>query len=282
MQPLQSTYPAVGRQRQGFSLVELLAVIGVFIALVGLTLPAVLRARESSRAATCASNLKNHGVALGNYESNRRSFPPGNDQRGSRFHAWSSFILPFLEQADVANSVDYRKPWDDAGGNLALADLTLQTYVCPSGMKSFPGKQDYGGILGAWIEPDGSLATTPGWERSGVLYATTDRYPHPTKAASVTDGLSQTLLVSEGVDRDHEGVDQHVYGDSCWACGSNCFPLNSPVLNDPRGDGFKSRHPGGVQALFADGHVSFLGDQLDSRVLVALCTKARGDRAANF
>lgn len=285
MQPAPSSLPtaqppASRRVPRGFSLVELLAVISIIATLVGLILPAVQRVRESGRRSECANNLKNQGLALGNYEANRRAFPPGNDQAGTRFHAWSSFILPFVEHAGIAARIDYRKAWDDAGGNAALADVTLPIYVCPSGMRSFPGKQDYGGVLGAWIEPDGSFPTAPDWEHSGVLYATNERYPRPATATSISDGLSQTLLVAEGVDRDHAGVDQHAYGDSCWACGSNCFPLNSPVLNDPSGDGFKSRHPGGVQSLFADGHVTFLDERLDSRVLIALCTKSRGDRGA--
>jgi prepilin-type processing-associated H-X9-DG protein len=148
-------------------------------------------------------------------------------------------------------------------------------------MASFPGKQDYGGILGAWVEPDGSLPTSADWERSGVLYATTERFPRPATPAMVTDGLAQTLLVSEGVDRDHGGADQHAFGDSCWACGSNCFPLTSTIVNNPSRDGFRSRHVGGVQSLFADGHVAFLGDSTAPEVLVAICTKSRGDRGMN-
>lgn len=269
------------RSVRGFSLVELLAVLSIVATLIGLLLPAVQRSREAGRLATCANNLKNQGLALDNYQSSRRAYPPGNEQTASRFHAWSSFILPFLENSGVSQRIDYRKPWDDAGGNLSLADLTLPIYVCPSGMASFPGKQDYGGILGAWVEPDGSLPTTADWERSGVLYATNERFPRPATPAMVTDGLAQTLLVSEGVDRDHAGADQHAFGDSCWACGSNCFPLSSTIVNNPSRDGFRSRHAGGVQSLFADGHVAFLGDSTAPEVLVAICTKSRGDRGTN-
>lgn len=264
---------------RGFSLVELLAVVSIIATLIGLVLPAVQRARESSRLASCGNNLKNQGLAIGGYESSRRCFPAGNDQGAARFHAWSSFILPFIENSGVADRIDYRKAWDDAGGNASLADLTLPLYVCPSGIASFPGKQDYGGILGAWIEADGSFPTAPDWERSGVLYATNERFPRPAKAAGVTDGLSQTLLVSEGVDRDHPGANQHAYGDSCWACGSNCFALTSTIINNPTRDGFRSRHVAGLQGLFADGHVAFLNDSLAADVLIALCTKSRGDRA---
>jgi prepilin-type N-terminal cleavage/methylation domain-containing protein/prepilin-type processing-associated H-X9-DG protein len=285
MQPSRPSFPppnATGRcgQPRGFSLVELLAVVAIIGTLVGLLLPAVQRSRESARVLSCANNLTNQGLALGNYESSRRCYPAGNDQGGQRFHAWSSFILPFIENSGVSQRIDYRKAWDDAGGNATLAELTLPLYVCPSGMASFPGKQDYGGILGAWIEADGSFPTAPDWERSGVLYATNELFPRPATAAMVTDGLSQTLLVSEGVDRDHAGADQHAFGDSCWACGSNCFPLSSTIVNNPSHDGFRSRHVAGVQGLFADGHVAFIGEAIDARILVAICTKSRGDRGS--
>ena len=276
-----SPYRLAGsRQPCGFSLVELLAVLSILVTLIGLILPAVQRSREAGRLTSCGNNLKNQGLALGNYESSRRAYPPGNEQIGSRFHAWSSYILPFLENSAVSDRIDYRKPWDDAGGNLSLADLTLPIYVCPSGVTTFPGKQDYGGILGAWIEADGSAPIASDWERSGVLYATTERFPRPATVAMVSDGLAQTLLVSEGVDRDHTGVDRHAFGDSCWACGSNCFPLNSTTLNNPSLDGFRSRHVAGVQSLFADGRVAFLADAITPEVLVALCTKSRGDRGS--
>jgi prepilin-type N-terminal cleavage/methylation domain-containing protein/prepilin-type processing-associated H-X9-DG protein len=273
--------PFAGRREagpRGFSLVELLAAVSIIATLIGLVLPSVQRARESARLASCGNNLKNQGLAIGGYEASRRCFPAGNDQGAARFHAWSSFILPFIENSGVSDRIDYRKPWDDAGGNATLADLTLPLYVCPSGVSAFPGKQDYGGILGAWIEADGSFPTAADWERSGVLYATNERFPRPATAAGVTDGLSHTLLVSEGVDRDHTGADQHAFGDSCWACGSNCFALTSTIINNPTRDGFRSRHVAGLQGLFADGHVAFLNDSLAAEVLVALCTKSRGDR----
>jgi prepilin-type N-terminal cleavage/methylation domain-containing protein/prepilin-type processing-associated H-X9-DG protein len=266
-------------RRSGFTLVELLAVLAILGTLIGLLLPAIQRAREAGRLAQCANNLKQMGVALGTYEQAKKRFPPGNDQLGSRLHAWSSFILPFLEQASVSDRIDYTKPWDDPAGNLSKVDVTIPTYVCPSGIKQFPGKQDYGGILGAYINPTGEplvpLSTRD--EHGGILYATDAEYKQSATAASVSDGLSRTLLVAEAVDREAVGPDVHTHGDACWACGTNCFPLNSRVVNDPAVDGFKSLHSGGLNSLFADGHVSFLDERVDVRVLIAICTRSGGE-----
>lgn len=267
------------RTPSGFTLVELLAVLAIIGTLIGLLLPAVQRARESGRVMQCSNNLKQMGVALANYEQAKKRFPPGNDQIGNRLHAWSSFILPFLEQSAVSDRVDYTKPWDDPAGNLSKVDVTIPTYVCPSGLKQFPGKQDYGGILGAYIKPDGTAISplTTRDEHGGILYATDAEYKLSATAASVSDGLSKTLLVAEAVDRETAGTDTHTFGDACWACGNNCFPLNSRVINDPSVDGFRSLHSGGLKSLYGDGHVSFLSDRLDVRVLIAISTRAGGE-----
>ena len=264
----------------GFTLVELLAVLAIIGTLIGLLLPAVQRARESGRIVQCSNNLKQMGVALSNYEQAKKRFPPGNDQIGSRLHAWSSFILPFLEQSAVSDRIDYTKPWDDPASNLSKVDITIPTYVCPSGVKQFPGKQDYGGILGAYIKPSGEaiVPLTTRDEHGGILYATDHEYKLSATAASVSDGLAKTLLVAEAVDREVEGgPDTHLVGDACWACGNNCFPLNSRVINDPSVDGFRSHHAGGLNSLYGDGHISFLNDRLDVRVLIAICTRAGGE-----
>jgi len=285
----------------GFTLVELLAVLAIIGTLIGLLLPAVQRARETSRRMQCSNNLKQMGVALSNYEQANKRFPPGNDQAGERYHAWSSFVLPFLEQSTVSGRIDYSKHWDDRGGNSAIADLTIPTYVCPSGIKSFAGKQDYAGVLGSSINGNGQqLAIVNGSDlqflTSGVLYATgttlyvPPRYDAgtvpsqqprlPARAAQISDGLSRTLLVIEAVDREQVGAaDTRRSGDAGWACGSNCCSLNSRVINMPgeNDNGFRSLHFGGLYGLFADGHVTFVSDRIDAPSLVAICTKSGGE-----
>ena len=264
--------------RPGFTLVELLTVIGILGVLVSLTLPAVQRARESARRTQCATQLRSMGVALSAYEAARRSFPPGDDGVAGRHHAWSSFILPFLEEEGVSQRIDYRQPWNAVGGNAAIADLVLSTYVCPSGIRTFPGKQDYGGVMGAGVMLDPARPLDPGFDHSGVLPATDAAHPLPVRAAAITDGLSRTLVVSEGVDRGFPEMDgESRIGNSRWACGTNCFLLSTRVVNTPDVDGFRSNHLGGTHGLFADGHVTFMGEDTDAAVLVAACTKDGGE-----
>jgi len=280
----------------GFTLVELLAVLAIICTLIGLLLPAVQRVREASRRMQCSNNLKQMGVALANYEQAKKRFPPGNEQTGQRFHAWSSYVLPFLEQSTVSDRIDYSKHWDDVGGNSAIADQTIPTYVCPSGIKSFAGKQDYAGVLGSSINRNGEqLAIVNSKDlqflTSGVLYATgTTLYvpgtvpaqqPRlPASVAQVSDGLSKTLLVIEAVDREQVGAaDTRKSGDAGWACGSNCCSLNARVINMPgeNDNGFRSLHIGGIYGLFGDGRVTFISESIDAPSLIAICTKSGGE-----
>ena len=286
-------------RRTGFTLVELLVVVAIIGTLVGLLLPAVQRARESGRRMACTNNVRQMGVGVTSYEGGKRFFPPGNDNytpdkasQPPRQHAWSSFILPYIEQASLAARIDYTKPWNAPGGNDVASDVVLPLYVCPSGMTRFPGKQDYGGITGY---ADSRSQPRRNLSERGVFLNTSfvdssgqgEPKPHyrpPVRGSMVTDGLSKTVLVAEAVDRSHEGgwslPSTEAMEDARWASGTNIVCQNSRVINDPNEQSFRSLHPGGVNCLFGDGHVAFLQESVDAEVLFAICSRDGGEPVA--
>src|SRR5258708_6229430 len=63
------------RARTGFTLVELLIVIAIISALIGLLVPAAMKARDSARSAQCQNNLRQLGLAVIQYRDQNNAFP---------------------------------------------------------------------------------------------------------------------------------------------------------------------------------------------------------------
>jgi prepilin-type N-terminal cleavage/methylation domain-containing protein len=256
----------------GFSMVELLVVMGITAILVALLLPAIQAARASARASSCRNNLKQMGLALTNFHTTHGHFPPGSDLLSGTEHAWSSFLLPYLELSNIASQIDFRKPWNAAGGNAETANQDLPIYSCPDALAIFLGKQDYGGVIGTSLL---ELKIGTGPQDSfgcGTLILTSTEQPQPVRASNITDGLSTTLCVGEAVDR----LDDEA---SRWACGRNCFAQNEKWINTDQGDSLHSHHAAGAHGLFADGHVKLLTEDIETAVLGAICTRNGADHS---
>jgi prepilin-type N-terminal cleavage/methylation domain-containing protein/prepilin-type processing-associated H-X9-DG protein len=286
--PLQRSPSVMHRRsrRVGFTLVELLVVIAIVGTLIGMLLPAVQGVRESSRKTACSNKLRQCGLGASNYESARRSFPPGCDVKpqgaslpqGTQ-HAWSTFILPYIEETAVAARIDLKKAWDAPGGNDVASDTSIPTYVCPSGIVTITGKADYGGVSGAWILSDGVPFHGPAGLSNGMLVSVDGVIP-PVRAGSATDGLSSTLLAAEAVDRcdaEEAGDERNKSGRWAWI---NSFAQATAFVN-VRGSDIRSNHPGGAHGVFADGRVTFLNDSMDPVVLAAICTRNGGEAMAS-
>jgi prepilin-type N-terminal cleavage/methylation domain-containing protein len=134
------------RRLSAFTLVELLVVIAIIGLLVGLLLPAVQAAREAARRIQCANHLKQIGLALHNYESALKTYPPGfisrvtgpwpgggNDPIPEMGPGWSLFgmILPYLEQTSLYNQINFHLPIA-ATFNQVARRTRIKEYRCPS------------------------------------------------------------------------------------------------------------------------------------------------------
>lgn len=281
------TRPSPGRfaRRQAFSLVELLVVVAILGVLVGLLLPAVQRVREAARRTTCGNNVRQAALAVAGYETARRRFPAGCDLRpvepalpAGTLHAWSSLVLPFLEETATAIRIDYARPWNAAGGNDAAARARIAAYICPAALLANVGKADYGGVSGAWmLGVEGVPFSGPKGLTNGMLVPI-DGSTGPVTAATVTDGLGHSLLIAESIDRGPAPGPTDDDPAGRWAT-QNCFAQASAFVNADSSD-IRGLHHGGAEAAFADGRVAFLSELMDPAVLAAICTRNGGELAA--
>jgi prepilin-type N-terminal cleavage/methylation domain-containing protein/prepilin-type processing-associated H-X9-DG protein len=209
------------RLAAGFTLIELLVVIAIIAVLIALLLPAVQSAREAARRAQCTNNLKQIGLAFMNYESANGSFSPTtilvpcpNVAPGSKIDftcggfqsSWSAFArsLPFMEQSPMYNAINFDSTYSDPS-NTTVSFTPLSFLYCPSD----PGSHIDDSSLGGTGDATTSYGTCDGdWYVYSFIYTvpysigpqnrTMFGPNYARRIAAVTDGLSNTLMASEG------------------------------------------------------------------------------------
>ncbi len=193
----------------GFTIVELLVVIGIIGVLIGLLLPAVQKAREAARRMSCSNNLKQLGLALHNFQDARKVYPSAwktvqPDARGN-IHGWSAQaqLLPYLEESSLYQYIDFGRSYKEAtiiaiGGRPApLSGARVEVLICPSEVNdrrrlSSSGEQNYplnyAVNEGVWLVYD----PTRRGRCDGAFFPNSRLKPRDFR-----DGLSNTLAMSE-------------------------------------------------------------------------------------
>ncbi|TWU22573.1 DUF1559 domain-containing protein [Bythopirellula polymerisocia] len=350
----------------GFTLVELLVVIAIIGVLVALLLPAVQAAREAARRTQCTNQLKQIGLAILNFSDTKKVFPTGGTVIVPKIEdyvvggtplgpkkqglGWGYQILPFLEQANLANITtsaqlnsavvpqyfcpSRRSPvtrntvvspllavtLSDYGGAIpcGYSDYTQTTKNSPitSGTRGGPvdsrnlrRERFFGGPGSTYIlqVPDdeiyqGVIVRTPyrlqgsAGSRGGIQYVPARNVTQTISSAQISDGTSNTLMVSEKFVRPDLYEGDSSSDDRGWSDGwdpdtmrSTCWPprqdslsgTTDDTLYGPEADvvDFGSAHPGGINAVFADGSVhvitydvdpfvfDYLGDREDGQIV---------------
>jgi prepilin-type N-terminal cleavage/methylation domain-containing protein len=301
--------------RKGFSLIELLVVIAIIAVLLGLTIPAVQRVRESANRASCANNLKQIGVALHLHHDTRGVLPSnggwdgkqqiqatdgswvvvsvhdvtlafpfnygvGEPNRGPQEQpgSWAYAILPYLEQQGVYQ----QRRWEVPMGIL----------ICPSRRAAdakVPVNDEYADYQGggwAWAHTD----------YGGNAYVIPNR-PTCLRFRDITDGTSNTILVGEKAMNPINYQKPTWYWDEPYFVGGSGGTQRgfgtgagqgTTVVQDSASMGFAYRynwgsaHSTGAQFVFGDGAVRMLRFGMPDAQVRALLTPQGGEPAFDF
>ena len=133
-----------GGARGGFTLIELLVVIAIIGVLIALLLPAVQKVREAANRMSCANKLRQlalgchlHADALGGLPPSNVVVLTGPDPASEGSYAyyenWCLKILPYIEQANLANQYDFSKPYDQQPlSGQRVQQTFVNVFSCPS------------------------------------------------------------------------------------------------------------------------------------------------------
>jgi prepilin-type N-terminal cleavage/methylation domain-containing protein/prepilin-type processing-associated H-X9-DG protein len=221
--------PSYRAPRGGFTLIELLVVIAIIAVLIALLLPAVQAAREAARRAQCTNNLKQLALACMNYESTNSCFPMQSQNASPTTQvdvvpSWIPGLLQFTEAVPLYNALNFSVDMIGGGfGGYANSTATcssISVLLCPSeslnvGQYQFPNGTTYYGrtnYMGNYGGPgvislmSGTIIPANNWmigTATNLLNGSAglNLYPGaswgPVKIASITDGTSNTGLLSE-------------------------------------------------------------------------------------
>jgi prepilin-type N-terminal cleavage/methylation domain-containing protein/prepilin-type processing-associated H-X9-DG protein len=313
--------------RRGFTLVELLVVIAIIGVLVALLLPAVQAARESSRRTKCQNHLRQWALAMHNFHDVNNKLPYFTQVIPNR-QTWAPFVMPYLEQSNLVSNYDLSVHWYTAP-NLAVTQLHIPVFACPSDrpkamwtdQTNFPSARgnylvNYGNIT--WGSDTGFGDGRGVFGVTNIIAAASNQFvPYQARFAQISDGTSNTLLMSEVIvarqDNNQGGAGTwqngdfrgHIWHDATMSSPSHCpnifMTINGPNSTVPdnalcgmipntdpkmpcvnsgtgtRQNAVRSRHPSGVNASLADGSVRFVADSISLTAWRALGTMDGGE-----
>ncbi len=157
----------------------------------------------------CTNNLKQWSLGCLNYESTYRAFPHGRIDPAIGGYRWSlhASVLPFLEQANLYNLINYSDP--NSINDRKVTDVKIPFCLCPSDFDRMTNTADAGNDVGrgrtnyrgnggsdtGWILSGSVINIAASPERNNGIFVTN----RVVKIADVTDGTSNTAMISEAI-----------------------------------------------------------------------------------
>ncbi len=267
----------IHRHRRGFTLVELLVVIGIIALLISVLLPALNKARRAAQTVACASNMRQVGVFMMMYHGDFKTLPFGYwevNTASNRRVTWDDMMGKYLYNSKLKDGYlpsggsDYKNYWQSRAIYGQVPILS-----CPS--DELPRVNASAGD--DWIRNSYSMVGTGQYAATGQGAGTGNKLnsltPNPihTKLTQVKDAAGTLLLVEFA-------ATVNVAGAGSWYMPANAkgmldlLPYNGnttsfnvtgslhtdnvTLINDPSfaDPVFKAKN----NYLFCDGHVSFL------------------------
>ncbi len=230
-------------------------------------------------------------------------------------HSWSAALLPYIEQTATFNLYTYKQDWNNPA-NYPAVRTYMSLFNCPSTpsqgrvdptIAAQPSCGDYGavnaiknfvgincfGLIGQLNKDDPRLV--------GAM-----RRDQITTFAAILDGTSNTILVAEDAGRSDfyaaggKQVGTAATGVGCngfckeggWADPNGAFSIDGSnpdgsvpggcALNCSNNSEVYAFHTSGANAVFADGSVHFLNQNMNLCTLAALVTRAGGEQTTGF